>query len=222
MNIELATTLALFISNATYAQTNLNTVRNAQKRITQGLSFNGDSKAVLNYGEGVGHSALLIQNDEGKWAYYSYNGDWIYDLTKKIGGKNYHDKGNKVFNRPQDFLESEYNSTGSVKQVENDEVNNYGYKEAYILPTTRKQDKAIRDSFIKETTKNYNLLTHQCAQVVVTALESGGINLRNTAEYFDRHGRVHISTPKAQIPADVFSTVRNNEKGQYIKIKKKL
>ena len=34
----------------------------------------GDSIAVLYFHGLVGHLALLIQNDDGKWAYYSMNG----------------------------------------------------------------------------------------------------------------------------------------------------
>lgn len=44
----------------------------------------GDSIAVLYFHGLVGHLALLIQNDDGKWAYYSMNGDYKY---KKTHGK---------------------------------------------------------------------------------------------------------------------------------------
>ena len=47
----------------------------------------GDSICVLNYGSGSHqHSAMLIQNDEGKWSYYSFNGTKIFSSTSGLLG----------------------------------------------------------------------------------------------------------------------------------------
>ena len=90
------------------------------------IDLKGDSVAVL-YNQGtIGHLALLIQNAEGKWAYYSYNGTPIYENTKgAFGGKQYHDLGTKIFNSPEDFMNSTYNRKGNEEEVKNNKVNNF-------------------------------------------------------------------------------------------------
>ena len=65
----------------------------------------GDTISVLHLRGSIGHLALLIQNIDGKWAYYSYNGTPIYENTNgSFGGKQYHDLGSKTFNSPEDFM----------------------------------------------------------------------------------------------------------------------
>ena len=148
----------------------------------------GDSIAVLYLHGLVGHLALLIQKDDGKWAYYSMNGNNVYKLTSGVfGGKNYHDLGTKTFDSPMAFLNSFYNQEGKNKRdIQDDKVNNYGYEEAYVIPTTRNQDKNIRERFLQETSQSYNLVKRQCAQVVQRALEAGGIKTTNLEYlYFD-------------------------------------
>lgn len=39
------------------------------------IDINGDSIAVLNLGGIIGHSAMLIQDENNKWKYYSVNED---------------------------------------------------------------------------------------------------------------------------------------------------
>ena len=39
------------------------------------IDINGDSIAVLNLGGIIGHSAMLIQDENNEWKYYSVNGD---------------------------------------------------------------------------------------------------------------------------------------------------
>ena len=169
----------------------------------------GDSIAVLYFHGLVGHLALLIQNDDGKWAYYSMNGDYKYKKTHgKKGGKPYHDIGEQTFNSPSDFLKSDYNREGTDKEVQQDNINNYGYKEAYVIPTTRNQDKEIRKKFLQETRQSYNLVNRQCAQVVQRALDAGEIKTTNLEYlYFDD------STPTEAvpyIPLSTFSAIRDN------------
>ena len=82
------------------------------------IDFKGDSLAVLNQGPGIGHIALLIQNIENKWEYYSYNGDWVYNMSMhQMGGKPYHDMGNRSFDSPSSFLSSMYNREGTHDQI---------------------------------------------------------------------------------------------------------
>jgi len=177
------------------------------------IDQNGDSIAVLNLGGIIGHSALLIQNENHKWKYYSMNGNNLYKLTDgKIGGKPYHDIGSKIFNSPQEFLSSSYNKNGTDEQIKNDEVNNYGYSEAYILPTTREQDKIIEKEFIKHTKKPYNIILNQCAQVVRNSLKAAGLNVsENTFIYYDSMTNTGSTIKTEPIsPNGVFNTIINN------------
>ena len=127
------------------------------------IDVQGDSLAVLNAGPGIGHIALLIQDSGGKWNYYSYNGTWVYKLSRSaIGGKPYHDVGSKSFNSPEEFLYSSYNAEGTQEQVRSDEVNNYGFKELYVLPTSPDTDRKVKNSFLREVNTRYSLFNHQC------------------------------------------------------------
>jgi len=159
-----------------YVQWGNNPVRNVDLR--------GDSVTVLNLGGTIGHSAMLIQNDEGKWQYYSYNGDWIYEKTGGIaGGKPYHDTGEKAFNSPQEFLESSYNTEGSKEEVNNNTVDNYGFSEGYVIPTSQEQDKAIRETFTSISEKeSYDILSNNCSTVVQKSLEAAGIKTYTKTE----------------------------------------
>ena len=175
----------------------------------------GDTISVLHLRGSIGHLALLIQNIDGKWAYYSYNGTPIYEKTTgSFGGKQYHDLGSKTFNSPEEFMNSTYNREGSKEEVRNDEINNYGYNEAYTIPTDSEQDNKIRSAFQSEAKKPYNLLDHQCAQVVQLALNAGGIS---TKKIFDIEFNILGLTIKRKIdlypfypftPADTFETIR--------------
>ena len=195
------------------------------------IDINGDSVTVLNQGGVVGHSAMLIQNETGKWQYYSMNGDWVYNKSGGIaGGKPYHDLGEKTFDSPQAFLESPYNATGSKEQVANNEVNNYGFKEAYTLPTTPEQDNAIRGTFTEiANNESYSLgiksASNQCANVVQRSLNAAGV--QTAVPYVQtitdrKHGEVyHINTNTSYnpyFPNEAFrAIIRNNPNGQYIK-----
>ena len=169
----------------------------------------GDSIAVLYLPGLVGHLALLIQNDKGEWAYYSMNGNNKYTNSNgKKGGKLYHDLGRQVFTSVSAFLNSDYNNEGNSKEIQHDNVNNYGYEEAFIIPTTRKQDKKIKQEFLNEAHLSYNLINRQCAQVVQKALNAGGI--KSTIMdflYFDDY------TPTESVPympASTFRAIRDN------------
>ena len=178
------------------------------------IDLNGDSVTVLNQGGIIGHSALLIQNESGKWQYFSMNGDQIYKKTQGFsGGKPYHDKGEKIFESPQEFLESPYNSEGDEKQVEENDVNNYGFKEGYILPTTTEQDRIIRETFIEiSSNEEYSLRNNHCAIVVQRSLNAGGVqtlsetkNILNKIKIFNLPNRTFRAI------------IKNNPNGKHIK-----
>ncbi len=188
------------------------------------VDIKGDSIAVLNQGGAIGHSALLIQNGDGQWEYFSMNGDWVYEDTKGLaGGKPYHDMGEKTFNSPHEFLESSYNALGNKEQVANNEVNNYGFKETYILPTTPEQDKKIKETFKQSVSEGYNFLSNQCSQVVQKSLNAAGITTTEVTEktVINRQtGTIHIYPVirNPYFPNNAFrSIIKNNPKGNYIK-----
>ena len=71
---------------------------------------NGKDIFILNYGNDEHqHLAMLIQNDEGKWQYYSINGDNKYLSGNHIGGRPFNDVAVGSWDSPQDFLDSDYN-----------------------------------------------------------------------------------------------------------------
>lgn len=106
------------------------------------------------------------------------NGDKFFNNSKgESGGKGYHDKGEKSFDSPEQFLSSDYNRTSENKdEIESDAVNNYDFKEAIVLPTSKEQDNIAKDAFIDKTKENYNALSNNCAQAVYSALKAIGIN----------------------------------------------
>ena len=172
----------------------------------------GDSVAVLNLGGVVGHTALLIQNSKGEWAYYSMNGDNVYRVTKgRFGGKPYHDLGERTFASPKEFLQSSYNSEAKSKsQIDNNEVNNYGLKEAYIIPTSPAQDRKIESSFKKSAEKSYGF-DNQCALVARRALEAGGIDTSQKYTFYDSMtGNVSNMETKPYMPASLYRVIKNN------------
>ena len=88
------------------------------------IDLKGDSVAVLYDQGAIGHLALLIQNAEGKWAYYSYNGTNKYKSSNgKKGGKPYHDLGMQTFDSTSEFLNSDYNKEGTEEEILIDKVN---------------------------------------------------------------------------------------------------
>lgn len=138
------------------------------------IDINGDSITVLNYGYRENqHMALLIQNAEGKWQYFSVNGDNVYVSGRFSGGRKFNDVGIGSFNTPEEFLRSNYNSSGKADDVN---VNSYGFSEGYVIPTSKKQDNVIRDTFKKIVNdEEYHLMFNNCATVVQRAIEAAGV-----------------------------------------------
>ena len=183
------------------------------------IDLHGDTVAVLYKQDIIGHLALLIQNEKGKWVYYSYNGIPVYELSKGFsGGKPYHDLGVKTFDSPEDFMNSTYNRKGNEEEILIDKVNNFGYEKAFVIPTTHNQDKKIMEKFLKEAHLSYNLVYRQCAQVVQKALNVGGVKTTiMDFLYFDDY------TPSESIPYMPISTFKaiqyNYPNGKIINIK---
>jgi hypothetical protein len=187
------------------------------------VDLRGDSVTILNLGSGVNqHMGMLIQNDVGKWQYFSMNGDLIYDKTSGMaGGKPYHDMGEKTFNGPQEFLESTYNAKGNKEQINDNTVNNYGFTEGYILPTTPEQDKVIRSTFTDAVNEGYSLTGNQCSIAVQKGLNAAGIKTTVTSTtQSTRWGETfqNTRTYNPYFPSIAFGAIiRNNPNGYYIK-----
>ena len=141
------------------------------------VDVNGDSIAILVVGGNIGHLAMLIQGDDGKWNYYSMNGNTIYRCGGSSGGKGYHDKGEKEFDSVDAFLNSEYNREGYIWEANRNLVTNYDYERAFVIPTTNEQDATAILSFEKYQEEGYNLYDNQCAQVVQKVLKDIGVKV---------------------------------------------
>lgn len=138
------------------------------------MDINGDSIVVLNHGEGM-HMAMLIQNNDNKWQYFSVNGDNVYISGKFFGGRKSDDIAVGEFNSPQDFFESSYNSAGNGNEDANS-INGYGFSEGYIIPTTAKQDNMMRTTFENiSQNEEYDLLGNNCSTTVQRSMEAVGI-----------------------------------------------
>lgn len=133
---------------------------------------------VLNYGNDMSHQhlALLIQDENGKWEYYSINGNNVYIPSTDIhtGGRLFNDIAVGSWETPQDFLNSTYNQK-TANSKDDPSMNNFGFEEGYQISTTPEQDEAIRNEFIKLSKTDYNLLSNNCATIVQRAMIEGGI-----------------------------------------------
>ena len=138
------------------------------------VDVNGDSIVVLNYGNGTQqHMAMLVQNDAGRWQYFSINGDNVYSSGKFSGGRKFDDLSVGNFGSPQEFMESSYNSAGDK---DNQSINSYGFSEGYIIPTSAEQDSKIRNTFVEiSQNEDYDIFGNNCSTVVQRSMEAAGI-----------------------------------------------
>lgn len=137
----------------------------------------GKNIAVLLVPGLVGHLALLIQNEDQDWLYYSFNGVDFEISGKFRGGKNFNEVGvDKGWSSPQDFLDSEFNSEPETGGTDDNEHANYNYTEAYEIETTSEQDKKIAAKFSDiANNEDYDLNLNNCAHAVQRSLNAGGI-----------------------------------------------
>ena len=180
----------------------------------------GKDITVLNLGHGKNqHSAMLIQNEQGKWQYFSVNGNNVYSSGQHSGGRKFDDLAVGEWITPQEFMDSDYNNSGN-KDDKN--TNSYGYTEGYVISTTPEQDNVIRETFI-DISKNedYGIISNNCATAVQKSLKSAGIETKQTQKIpanrsLGESGYTVKSNPF--IPSIAFKTIRqNNPNGTYIK-----
>ena len=132
----------------------------------------GNDIMVLHCTEGE-HLAMLIQNENGKWQYYSVNGNNMYLSGSHTGGRKFNDVAVGSWDSPQEFLDSPYNDDNG--DSDDKSMNQYGFSEGYQIATTPEQDATMRNSFSKTAETEYNLFTNNCATAVQKAMVDAGI-----------------------------------------------
>ena len=189
------------------------------------IDLKGDSVTVLNMGsENNQHLAMLIQNDAGKWQYYSVNGDNVYFSGQHIGGRTFNDApalkedgSPLLFDSPQQFMDSHYNSKGNK---EDKTINSYGFTEGYIIPTSTEQDNKMRDTFSNiSRNEDYDIIINNCASAVQRSLNMGGIETRSlhTVPGGKVFGGYKAIYSNSYIPSEAFKVIKiNNPNGKYI------
>lgn len=136
---------------------------------------NGEDIVVLNYTEGQ-HLAMLIQDENGKWQYYSVNGDnMVNPLTNNhSGGRPFNDVAVGSWDSPEEFLNSSYNVRNEGSK-ENPDMNHFGFSEGFQISTSPEQDEIMRNSFMEKSTTRYTPLGNNCATTVQSVLFQAGI-----------------------------------------------
>ena len=178
----------------------------------------GDTITVLNYGNGTEqHIALLIQTPKGEYAYYSMNGDKMFNSSPSSGsGLPYNNLGGQKFDSPEVFMASDYNNPNGSGPF-----NGFGYKESYTIPSTNKQDITARKVFVDRAKEGYRLIGNNCADVVNAVLEAINVNTATSAEYHSQDPLTGLDVkydPGKSIPSILFNSIRiNNPNGQYIR-----
>jgi RHS repeat-associated protein len=183
------------------------------------IDIKGDSITVLNMNDGE-HMAILIQNDKGKWQYYSVNGDNVYipGTDIHLGGRKFDDLAVGEFDSPEQFMQSAYNSKGDK---DDKSINKYGFTEGYILATTPEQDATIRETFVGiSQNEEYGIFSNNCATAVQRSLNAVGIKTSETKRMTDVMIGPSTKEVTPWLPSQAFKAIRNsNPNGTYIRKK---
>ena len=181
------------------------------------IDIHGDSTAVLSISSQ--HIALLIQNESGSWQYYSVNGNNVYSSGSFSGGRKYNDIGVGSFKSPQDFLNSEYNQK---KEEDDPSTANYNYEKAYIIPTNKEQDSAIRNEFQRiASEEDYSLSPFEpnhCGTAVQKSLEAGGLKVSEKKQSLSGFSFYYV---RPYLPSSAYQVIKNNNPNGYEIYKKK-
>ena len=181
------------------------------------VDVNGDSIVVLNYTSGE-HLGLLIQNSSNRWEYYSFNGDKIYNSTEgSLGGGPQDNKGELSWPTPQAFLDSEHNQNTYKEDLESGKVNGYGYQEGYLIPTTEKQDRIIKNTFLETVDQGYSLVGNHCSIVVQKSLNKAGIETMNKMKVTNRQtGNIFNVKVNPYLLSKAYQAIEKNNPLGYI------
>ena len=185
--------------------------------------------AVLLVDGNIGHMGLLISTENGKWLYYSVNGDNFTSSGIFSGGKRFNEVGiDGGWSSPQDFLDSEFNTKPEEEGDYDHNHANYNYTKAYEIKTTQEQDKIIAETFTKIADEEYNLFSNNCAHAVQRSLEEGGIKVSQEVSsmfiqtslsgYTSMYVTFPPYRPKRIRPENAFhSIIKQNPNGQLYK-----
>lgn len=126
----------------------------------------GDTIVVLYARSGayvLGHMAILVQDEHGKYYLWSKNGN-------KLGGDSHKDNKGDPIDDIQSFLDGIKNVSGE---------DNYNgepyYTEGYMIATTPEQDATIKETMEKAIDNDYNLFFSNCGQAVKNSLEAADV-----------------------------------------------
>ena len=149
----------------------------------------GEDIVVLNYTEGT-HLAMLIQNEEGKWQYYSINGNNVYVSGKHSGGREFNDIAVGSWDTPLDFFNSSYNIRNEESK-DDKSMNHFGFSEGYQISTSEEQDAIMRTSFSEQSKTRYTPLGNNCATTVQSVMIEAGIPVAES-----KYKTIHIPANK--------------------------
>ena len=144
------------------------------------IDVNGDSVVVLLApagGQGFGHMAILVQDENYKWHLYSKNGTeehgHFFGKEGPEGSPYHNDRGEKSFDSISDFFnDKKANPLGTNL----DDMKQPEYTEGYLIPTSISEDQKIIDGALEEINKDYFALGSNCAWTVQNALNNAGKN----------------------------------------------
>ena len=162
----------------------------------------GEDIVVLNHSGGQ-HLAMLIQDEKGKWQYYSINGNNVYISGKHTGGRPFNDIAVGNWDSPDEFMHSSYNKC-TDESKEDKSMNNYGFSEGYQISTTSEQDAIMRKSFIEKSKTTYRLLGNNCATTVQSVMFEAGIPVAKP-----KYKTIHIPANKS-LGEPAYDIVRPN------------
>lgn len=150
--------------------------------------------------------------------YYSFNGDKIYNSTEgSLGGGPQDNKGELSWPTPQAFLDSEYNQNTYKEDLESGKVNGYGYQEGYLIPTTEKQDRIIKNTFLETVDQGYSLVGNHCSIVVQKSLNKAGIETMNKMKVTNRQtGNIFNVKVNPYLLSKAYQAIEKNNPLGYI------
>lgn len=137
-----------------------------------------DSIVLLLHEIKLGHIAMLISGPDGKYHFYSINGNNIYLSARFVSGgwyagnRRYNDVGERSWDTPLDFLRSSFNSNGRTSDAS---VTACHYTVGYAIPTTAEQNATMAATFTRLATSAYNLLNNNCATACIKSMASAGL-----------------------------------------------
>ena len=147
--------------------------------VNQG-DYNGRNTVVIMTNSNL-HIALLVQDNDKQYRYYSINGKDYQGIGE--GHSKFDNLGEKSFSSVDDFFNSPYNTlacdNSKLNSVEQEVANGYHYTVGFELTTSPEQDAKIAEKFkeMSETT-NYALSSiggDNCATTVNASLRAGGV-----------------------------------------------